>query len=254
MNIKKLLLFDVDGTLAESGKQIDDEMLFELQNLHNSGYHLGIVGGGKLEKILYQIKNTNLFTHLFTECGCVYHLNTQSDILNLKNIYTKNIRNHNLYQKINILVKQALYFISQVDYTVTGNFIDLRNGIIYISLIGMTANDSEREYFIEKNKQNNYRTNLLNILHQKAQELEISNDITICEGGKVGIGLYPKEYDKIQVLEHLDEYNEIHYFGDKYEPNGNDYNLITHNNIIGHPVNNIIETKNILHEIFKSNA
>lgn len=246
--MKKLLLFDVDGTLTESGKIIEDNMLQQLQKMNEKGYHLGIVGGGKLEKILSQLKNSHHIHHYFTECGCVYHKN---NILNLENIYTKNIRNHELYPKINILIKTALSFLSQVDYTISGNFIDLRNGIIYISLIGMVAMDSERKYFIERDKQYKYRSNLINILKNKAGELNILDQLTICEGGEVGIGIYPKEYDKTQVLEHLDEYSEIHYFGDKYEKNGNDHNIINHKKVIGHPINNVEETLNILNEIHK---
>ena len=244
--MSKLILFDVDGTLTESGKIIHNSMLNKLITLNNKGYDLGIVGGGKLEKILNQIKKSNCFTHIFTECGCVYNKNIGSDILELQTIYTKNIRNHKLYPQINILIKRALLFISQVDYTITGNFIDLREGIIYISLIGMAANDFERKVFIEKNKLHRYRTNLINILKDKAEELNILNKLTISEGGEVGIGLYPIEYDKIQVLKHLSEYSEIHYFGDKYEKNGNDHNIINAENVIGHPVNSPDDTIKIL--------
>lgn len=247
--MKKLLLFDVDGTLTKSGKIIDDVMLNKLKIMNKKGFHLGIVGGGKLEKILSQLKNTNCFMHLFTECGCVYHKNNNNDITNIECVYTKNIRNHKLYLDINILIKLALSYLSQVDYIITGNFIDLRNGIIYISLIGMNATETERTYFIEKNNQYNYRTHLINILKNKAFELNILDQLTICEGGEVGIGLYPIEFDKTQVLEFLHEYSEIHYFGDKYEKNGNDHNIINHNKIIGHPVDNIEQTLYILDQI-----
>ena len=251
--MKKLILFDVDGTLTESGKIMEDKTFTLLEKISNQGFDLGIVGGGKLEKILTQVKNAYYFKHLFTECGCVYHKNIGANILKLENIYTKNIRNHELYYKINILIKLALSFISKVDYVITGNFIDLRNGIIYISLIGMVAMDIERKYFIEKDKQNKYRTQLINILKNKAQELDITDKLTICEGGEVGIGIYPSEYDKIQVLEYLNDYSEIHYFGDKYEKNGNDHNIINHNTVIGHPVKNILQTQNILNEIYINN-
>ena len=65
--MKKLFLFDVDGTLIESGKIIEDETLNLLQKMHEKGFELGIVGGGKLEKILKQIKNVAYFKHLFTQ-------------------------------------------------------------------------------------------------------------------------------------------------------------------------------------------
>lgn len=239
---RKLLLFDIDGTLAESGKKIEFCVENILEKLSKK-YDIGIVGGGKMEKIAWQLNNNKCIKHFFTECGCVYHLNDN-------HIYTKNIRDHKIYPKINKLIKESLLFLSQVDYNLTGNFVDLRNGIIYVSLIGMVANDQERKYFIEKNKEKNYRTQLIERLKKLANELEIIDQITICEGGEVGIGIYPVEYDKTQVLEHLkDDYNEIHYFGDKYEKNGNDHNIIHHENVIGHPVNNVQDTIRILTEL-----
>ena len=55
--------------------------------------------------------------------------------------------------------------------------------------------------------------------------------------------------NKIQVLSHINskKYSEIHYFGDKYLPDGNDYQLLNAPNIIGHEIDDINETYNILH-------
>ena len=90
---------------------------------------------------------------------------------------------------------------------------------------------------------------LLDILQQSAIELEVSDKLSIVLGGSVGIAIYPTENDKIQVLSHInsDKYSEIHYFGDKYLPDGNDYQLLNAPNIIGHKINDINETYNILH-------
>jgi phosphomannomutase len=117
----------------------------------------------------------------------------------------------------------------------------------------MTATLDERKYYLEKDKENHYRENLLNILKEEASKLGILNKLTICYGGEVGIAIYPIEYDKTQVLEYLlDDYDEIHYFGDKYEEQGNDHNLIYHNSVIGHPVDSVNDTiiilENMLYE------
>jgi phosphomannomutase len=244
---KILFLFDVDGTLTESGSIISNTMKNKLKNLIDNGIDIGIVGGGKLDKIVIQMDNL-YFNQYFTECGCVYHKNNSfPKKLNLSEIYCKNIRNHELYPYINILIKETLKYLSEVDYTITGNFIDLRNGIIYISLIGMSANDNERKYFMHLDEKYKYRQNLLNILIEKATNLNILSKIDIVEGGSVGIAIYPKEYDKIQVLNHLiKDYDEIHYFGDKYKKNGNDYNIINDLKVIGHPVDNPNDTINII--------
>jgi phosphomannomutase len=253
--MNKLLLFDVDGTLTESGQKIDSitkELLFKLK--YKKDYSIGIVGGGRLNKILFQLGEENYIDHYFSECGSVYYKNiseSYNDDATLEEVYTKNIRTHILYNQINILVKLALHFISQVDYLVTGNFIDLRNGLVYISLIGMVATLDERKYYLEKDKENNYRQNLLNILKEEATKLGILEKITICYGGEVGIAIYPIEYDKTQVLEHLlPFYDEIHYFGDKYEKDGNDHNLIYHDDVIGHPVNSVSECVRLLEILY----
>ena len=242
--MKKLLLFDVDGTLVESGQKVTSDIISLLKDLQKNNYELGIVGGGKLDKVLYQFNNEINFTHYFTECGCVYH----KYINKLKLIYKKNLREHNLYKNINQIVKTALNYLSKVDYELTGHFIDLRNGIIYISLIGMVATQEERKIFINLDKKFNYRKTLLNILKDKANELKILNKLDIVFGGSVGIAIYPKEYDKIQVLDYLekDKYSEIHYFGDKYLEDGNDYILLNHNDTIAHKVNSFLDTKKIL--------
>ena len=151
--LKSLLLFDVDGTIAESGLKITSNITKILNEIkQNNDIEIGIVGGGKLDKILWQTSNVK-FNHYFSECGCVYN-KLINDKLEL--IYKKNIREHCLYNDINILIKVALKFLSEVEYTLTGNFIDLRTGIIYISLIGLNANEDERYYFkqLESNRSN----------------------------------------------------------------------------------------------------
>lgn len=45
-------------------------------------------------------------------------------------------------------------------------------------------------------------------------------------------------------------YNEIHYFGDKYEEDDNDYHLLNHKDIIAHLVNNLEDTMRKLNFLF----
>lgn len=235
--MRRILLFDIDGTIAESSKSVGLEMKTAIRKKVAEGWDVGIVGGGKLDKALSQLGDLEM-NHYFTECGCVYHRGRE-----LKLIHIRNIREHTLYTKINVLIKKALYYLSQVDYILTGNFVDLRSGIIYISLIGMTATHEERTVFIELDRQHNYRKELIAILKATAQEIGILDDVVISEGGMVGIGLYPREYDKVQVVECVrDAYDEIHYFGDKYETDGNDYHLLHHESVIGHNVDSVEDT------------
>lgn len=256
-NSKQLFLFDVDGTITESGQKMNKDHIIYLNSLEqNNNIEIGIVGGGTLNKILWQTEGVN-FDHYFTECGCVYNKYLKSNLESsnkLESIYSKDIRSHYLYSKINQLVKVALNYLSQVDYELTGNFIDLRTGIIYISLIGLYANEKERANFIEANNKFDYRKKLFKLLIEKSLELNIYNKVHIVYGGSVGIAVYPSECDKVQIMDVINDYNysEIHYFGDKYLCDGNDYMLINHSGVIGHSVNTVDETFYFLKNIMKN--
>ena len=238
----KLLLFDVDGTICESGKKITLEMACKINFLANNGIKIGIVGGGTYEKIIFQLDNLIFPLYIFSECGSVYHL-YDNDTKSYKLINKNDIRQEIEYKKINHLIKICLEFISKVEYTISGHFIDLRNGLIYVSLVGMVGTDEEREEFIKLDKVYLYREQLIHLLKIKANELEIDEYLDICLGGSVGIAIYPKKWNKTQVLNWIDTENiEIHFFGDKYLPNGNDYDLLTHKLVIPHKVDSPFDT------------
>ena len=248
--MKKLFLFDVDGTLTESSKKISIAHAKILNKLKEEN-DIGVLGGGELNKILSQFDNLVYFNHYFTECGNVYNFSIDDENFKLKEIYKNDIRQHYLYEKINILVKLALKFISEVKYVITGNFIDLRVGLIYISLIGMSANDIERKYFMEIDKTDKIRENLIKILYDECKKMGIHDKLSINIGGSVGIAIYPVENDKVQVLDYLkksNDYDEIYYFGDKFEKGGNDYEIIKKLGNRGFKINNIEDSYNIIKE------
>lgn len=245
--MNKLLLFDVDGTICDSGKKIGSNMTNSITNLINLGFIIGIVGGGTFNKILYQLDNKIVPKYIFSECGSVFNkFNTKTNQYELIN--SNNLRLEPEYTKINKLVKTCLNYISEMEYLVSGNFIDLRNGLIYISLVGMSATDEERSNFIHLDSIYYYRKELIDILISQALELGIRDKIDICMGGNVGIALYPSKWNKVQVLDWINqtEYDTIYYFGDKYLTDGNDYELINHPDIIGYRIDNLEQTRNIL--------
>jgi len=248
---KKLLLFDVDGTICDSGKKITFHLANSILNLVKSGCVIGIVGGGVFAKILYQLDNQVIPEFIFSECGSVYHkFNFQTSQYELINV--NNLRLEPEYTQINQLVKTCLRYISEMEYLVSGNFIDLRNGLIYISLVGMSATDEERTTFINLDTIHKFRKELIDTLISQAYELGIRDKIDICLGGNVGIAIYPAKWNKVQVLNWINcgEYESVYYFGDKYLTDGNDYELINHSNINGCRVDSLEQTTNILNELY----
>lgn len=252
----KLLLFDVDGTICDSGKKISFQMASQLIKLVEIGCELGIVGGGTFDKIISQLDNKFNPKYIFSECGSVFNLfNSSTNQYELIN--KNNLRLESEYPQINKLVKTCLNYISHTDYLVSGNFIDLRNGLIYVSMVGMVATDEERANFITLESTHNYRNELIQILQSQALELGIADQIDICLGGSVGIAIYPSKWNKVQVLDWINFVNfdqnniyQIHYFGDKYLPDGNDYKLISHPDIIPHPVDSLEQTLSILADLY----
>ena len=67
---KKIILFDVDGTLTESTMVIKDEMINTLKAVKKN-HDLAIVSGGTFSKLKSQIqeKNLDLFNYIFAENG-----------------------------------------------------------------------------------------------------------------------------------------------------------------------------------------
>jgi len=227
----KLFLFDVDNTLTHSGQKLDVSMQNKLAELHNAGHCLGIVGGGTFTKICEQLgESFEKFDHIFSECGCLYHYKSV-----LK--YAKNIKQHSSIDKIDRIIKQALLYLSSVSYRLCGHLIDYRNGIVYISCIGMDATLEERADFLENHL--HHRNKLLQIL----LALKIPN-ISIKKGGSVGIAVYPSEWSKAQVIDVLKsfQYKEIYYYGDSDGVDGNDTELLNHSQVMGIVVKNPQDT------------
>lgn len=248
--MKTLLLFDVDGTIADSGQIIDKSIYDLLLKIDRNKYELGICGGGIYDKILYQIKDLE-FDHIFAECGSVYYKRINKKFVKQ---YENLLVNHRLFPYFHLFLKKALKFISSILEGASGYFIDIRHGLIYISLVGLQADKRDRQNFYIKDDKYKYRENLLKELIEISEEEGIDNDLTITLGGSTGIAIFPKEWSKTQVLSHISpsNYKKIYYFGDKYEKNGNDYELIEHPDTIGIKVNSLVDTYNSLLNILKN--
>jgi HAD superfamily hydrolase (TIGR01484 family) len=229
---KKLFLFDVDNTLAHSGEKISDCMLETLQQLKEKGYELGIVGGGTHSKIFDQLGDgACLFRHIFSECGCVYYRDGSLH-------QSKDLRNDHPRARaiIDTLIKKALGILAEAPYPLGGHMIDVRTGIVYISCVGMTATKAERRCFLEHHL--SYREYLMERLRAFLLEKSREEEIEIRKGGSVGIALFPRGWDKSQIiamLPSLETYQEIWYFGDSTGPDGNDESLLRHASVT-HPM------------------
>jgi phosphomannomutase len=240
-NEKMILLFDVDGTLCPSGQEVEEEikrMILQVKSKYECD--LGVVGASSFDKIERQLGKEFLkeFVFVFAECGSMVY-NKERKIL-LKN----NLRKHKLYSNLQKCMKHSLRFISEASYEIGGHFMDIRNGLVYISLVGMDASFEMREHFKKMDQRMGFRKRLLLQLNERCDK-----GVRVVYGGETGITMYPKEWDKVQVLGYLRDYPVIHYFGDRYEEDGNDYQLIHHPKVIGHKVDSVNDTFEFLKSI-----
>ncbi|AEX61858.1 phosphomannomutase [Megavirus courdo11] len=239
-----IILFDIDGTLTPSGQKINIDMINILDFLHKSSkYTLGLVGGGTYEKISYQMGEIiNIFKYIFSECGAVIHID------NIK-VYEKKMVDNCNRLLLNKIIKQALHSISEMPIIYSGGQIDFRKGLIYVSPPGMQADMYERNYFLEADQKYNLRQKLLSDL----KTIDKNDDFEISFGGSVGIAIHPYGWNKSQVVPYLCEQTDdldIYYFGDRTEPDGNDYPIYSHELIKGISVIDYTDTIKKLKSIF----
>uniref|UniRef100_A0A6G6AD26 phosphomannomutase n=1 Tax=Borely moumouvirus TaxID=2712067 RepID=A0A6G6AD26_9VIRU len=241
-----IILFDIDGTLALSGQKITSDMIEILRQLLSKNFTLGLVGGGTYDKIKYQMDIAiEFFKYIFSECGAVIHVNNRL-------IFEKRMTDCCDRLVLNGLIRQALISISEMPIIYNGNQIDFRKGLVYISPPGMQANVYERNYFLEADQKYNLRQKLLDDL----KTVDKNNKFEISFGGSVGIAIHPIGWNKSQAVDYLSGFTDdtdIYYFGDRTEPDGNDYPIFIHPKINGISVKDYIDTSNKLKDMFLKN-
>lgn len=240
---KRICIFDVDGTLTESTKQITKGVLDLIKKLKEKDIEIVVVAGGSYSKVIWQLCDKNIFDKIFTECGAIYYEKGCE-------IYHKNFIDFCDRNILNEIIRQALIEIAKMPILFSGHQIDFRSGLVYISPVGQQAGDLERNIFIKLDKQLNIRKKLIESLKEK----DYKNEFDIVLGGNVGISVYPKGWDKGQIMKYFDlKKQEIYFFGDKIEPNGNDYGIYSYPGIRGFGVKSYEDTVNYLKQLFLNN-
>lgn len=252
--MKNLLLFDVDGTLTIPRNRIKEDMLNVLKKLHeNNSIELGFVGGSNLEKQYEQLGEENfyLFKHRFSENGLLYYKEN-------KLIATQKFSNYLGESNFKELINICLQILSKTDYKIKrGTFIEYRNGLINVSPIGRACNQDEREEFYKFDLQNNVRQNMINNIKEKWNNYLKDNNLDMNKyelnfsiGGQISVDIFPVGWDKTYCLKFIEnDYNKIHFFGDKTSKGGNDYEIYNDNRVVGNSVKTYKDTISLLEDL-----
>lgn len=243
---KKLLLFDLDGTLTCSRSLIEEDMILFLQKI-SKNFVLGLVGGSDLNKIQEQLRGKafQLFTYVFSENGLVYHKN---GVLEAKQDFKSFIGSNNLKSLNNFI----LDYISKLDIPVkTGTFIELRSGMLNVSPIGRNCNQQEREEFEKLDKDLKIREKMINLMKKEFRNINLAFSI----GGQISFDIFPKNWNKTFCLSFLKKegfsnFDQIYFFGDKTNKGGNDYEIFIHPFIKGFTVDGPKKTMEMIQVLF----
>merc|ERR1711959_881949 len=211
----KIVLFDVDGTLSEPRKKSTQEMRTFLQELRKI-LPVGIVGGSDLKKIKEQLGDDaeTAYDYLFSENGLVAH--KAGELL-----ATQSLRKHLGEDKLKAFINFTLKEIAEIDIPVKrGTFIEFRN-----------CSQEERDAFEAYDKVHGIRKDLVAKLKEKFADFGLAFSV----GGQISFDVFPNGWDETFCLQFVEkDFDEIHFFGDKTYPGGNDYEIFESAKTVGH--------------------
>lgn len=228
----KILLFDVDNTLTPSRGTITPHGVDMIRLLKIHGYHIGCVSGSDYSKLKEQLGDAFYhFDWVFAENGLVTYF--QHQLYSSTNIVK--FLGEQLYGDI---VNECLKLLSEIKLPIKrGTFIELRTGLLNICPIGRSCSKQERDNF-----------ELYDNLHKVREEfrtriLKKFDDRIECSiGGQISLDIFPIGWNKTYCLQFIDKYSEIHFFGDRICPGGNDFEIANHKRVTPFLVKNCDET------------
>lgn len=268
-NLKRdeiLLLFDVDGTLTPARKSIESDFEEFLYTKVKTLATLGVVGGSDLSKIQEQLKGERMlkeFDYVFPENGLIH-------IENGKEVSRQSIQKHLGEPTLKRIINFCLRYFSELDIPVKrGNFIEFRSGMLNVCPIGRQCTYEERLEFNKYDQEHHVREKMVEDLRKEFADV----DLTFSIGGQISIDIFPRGWDKTYCLNHVINgtkcvksslptfskhiilnfyfsFKEIHFFGDKTEEGGNDFEIFSDARTIGHKVVDPSDTCRQLKQLF----
>jgi len=147
------------------------------------------------------------------------------------------------------IVNWVMKYLSELELPIKrGTFIEFRSGMMNISPIGRNCSRPERNDYEKFDLANNIRKKMVEAMKAEFSDL----DLTYSIGGQISFDLFPTGWDKTYCLKFIkaEDFDEIHFFGDKTFEGGNDYEIFTHERTIGHTVTSPEDTKEQCTKLF----
>lgn len=242
-----LLLFDVDGTLTFPRTAIEPHFEEFMYKMVKPEATIGIVGGSDLEKMFEQLNGRRIldeFDFIFPENGLV-------QIVKGKEVGHQNIVQHLGEETLQRFINFVLRYLSELTLPIKrGTFLEFRNGMMNICPIGRQCTKEDRKSFVEYDQKYEVRKQMIEVLKKEFGDV----DLTYSIGGQISFDVFPHGWDKTYSLRYIEKHHnfkEIHFFGDKTDPGGNDYEIFVHPRTISHKVETPKDTQAILLDLLE---
>jgi len=220
---RKIIAFDLDGTLAESKSALADEMA-EILNELLAHFQVCVISGGKFEQFEKQLL-ANLKAdpiklealHLMPTCGTRYY-NYNVVEANWRLVYTEDFTKNEKNKIIDALNK-ALDKTGVREEKLWGEIIEDRGSQVTLSALGQEAPvDAKEAWDPDQSKKERLRKEIAELI----PEFEVrAGGTTSIDITKLGID---KAYGMKKLMEMLEvSKEEIMFFGDRLAVGGNDY-------------------------------
>ncbi len=241
---KSVVVFDLDGTLVESKSNMDAEMGSLLAELLIRN-KVAIIGGASFEQMASQLpdsifKSSNLF--LFPLGGGSFYVYQDEK---WQKIYSQNLTDEEK-KKISEAFEMVFKDIGYVQPAkIYGEIIEDRVGQVTFSALGQHAPIEEKRKW--NKEKSNKRLKIVSKLKNYLPDMEVKiAGLTSIDVTRKGID---KKFGVEQIIKNLDVTAEnIIFFGDALEPDGNDYPALE-SGVLCFKVESIQDTKNAIKHI-----
>jgi HAD superfamily hydrolase (TIGR01484 family) len=228
--MKKLIAFDLDGTLAPSKSPLPERISEVLGELLNN-FQVCVISGGDFKQFNKQLlsnlkldDNQLSRLHLMPTCGTKYYTFDKSEN-NWKKLYSEDIPEEDK-RRIKIALLKALDEYGYKEDKTYGELVEDRESQLTLSTLGQDVVDVLGEKGIEMkenwDKDNKKKNNIRNYASNIVTDYEFKvGGLTSIDVTKPGID---KAYGMKKLMEHLElEKKDILFIGDRLMEGGNDY-------------------------------
>ena len=203
----KVFIFDVDGTLTPSRKQIDSAFFAEFL-IFCCKFDVYLVTGSDRDKTVEQVG-----LDIYNRCKRVFNC-SGADIYD---------GNNSVYRSDWKPSDELISFLNdELDHSTfpirTGNHIEHRPGGINFSILGRGEDNMKgRDEYVKWDRNTAERITIADRIKNQFPNLNVQI------GGQTGLDI--SDSDKSQIIKYFSFNDEIHFFGDMMEEGQNDYPL-----------------------------